>query len=137
MRRIAIIFTVLAVLTLGYLFLISKGASQAPTETRSSYLYFWSETCPHCKKVSEFLDTWPHTAQIPMDKKEVSKSRENSEVLVKEAAKCNISEEGLGVPFLVTPEGKCLEGDEPIINHFKSLYPESSGAATPSATTTP
>ena len=34
---------------------------------------------------------------------------------------CEIKSSEMGVPFLVTPEGKCFAGDQSIIEHFKNL----------------
>jgi glutaredoxin len=86
----------------------------------SGYEYYWSTTCPHCAKVQEFMDSWEGTAKISPEKKEIS-SPANSNLLVRRASSCNISVNDIGVPFLFTPEGKCIAGDEPIIEFFKSL----------------
>ena len=88
--------------------------------TRSSYEYYWSTTCPHCAKVQEFMDSWEGTGKISLDKKEIS-SPANSNLLVRRASSCNISVNDVGVPFLFTPEGKCIVGDEPIIEYLKGL----------------
>jgi len=66
------------------------------------------------------MDSWEGTAKISPEKKEIS-SPANSNLLVRRASSCNISVNDIGVPFLFTPEGKCIAGDEPIIEFFKSL----------------
>lgn len=86
----------------------------------SGYEYYWSKTCPHCAKVQEFLDSWENKDKISLEKKEIA-SPVNSNMLVKRASSCNISPTEVGVPFLFTPEGKCIVGDEPIIEYLKSL----------------
>lgn len=94
----------------------SKNALGLP----SGYEYYWSTTCPHCVKVQEFMDSWEGTAKISLEKKETS-SPANSNLLVRRASACNISLNDVGVPFLFTPEGKCIVGDEPIIEFFRGL----------------
>ena len=37
------------------------------------------------------------------------------------AKNCNIIRTEMGVPLLVKPNGTCLTGDQPIIEHYKSL----------------
>ncbi|KKU63741.1 MAG: hypothetical protein UX88_C0023G0018 [Candidatus Woesebacteria bacterium GW2011_GWC2_47_16] len=94
----------------------SKNALGLP----SGYEYYWSTTCPHCAKVQEFIDSWEGTAKISLEKKEIN-SPANSNLLVRRASSCNISVNDVGVPFLFTPEGKCILGDEPIIEYLKGL----------------
>ena len=50
-----------------------KSSSSSP-EAQSApekYEYFWSETCPHCTNVAEFLNGWEGKDNIQMDKFEV------------------------------------------------------------------
>lgn len=87
----------------------------------TNYEYFWGDGCPHCAKVSEFLDSWDKKDKINIEKFEVWKSKENSDMMLSRAAYCGIKPSQVGVPLLFTPEGKCLTGDADVINFFKSL----------------
>ncbi len=87
----------------------------------TGYEYFWGDGCPHCTVVEEFLSTWDGRDKIKIEKKEVWKNTANSRVLGARAASCNIPQNELGVPLLVTPEGQCIVGDQPIIEHLKNL----------------
>jgi hypothetical protein len=71
--------------------------------------------------VEEFFSTWEGKDKVSIDKKEVWKNRENATLMRQRASSCNIPLDSLGVPFLFTPEGRCIEGDEAIIEHFKGL----------------
>lgn len=108
------------------LLLIGTGVFFAARQAKNSlglpsgYEYYWSTTCPHCANVQEFMDSWEGKDKISLEKKEVS-SPANSNLLVKRASSCNVSVNDVGVPFLFTPEGKCIVGDEQIIEFFKSL----------------
>lgn len=87
----------------------------------SSPEYFWSSTCPHCAKVQEFLDSWDKKDKLQLDKKQVDNNYANSTLLAKRARSCGLPQDQIGVPFLFTTEGKCIAGDEPIIEYFKGL----------------
>ena len=104
----------------GGVFLFSKNpASDILRPT--SYEYFWGDGCPHCANVQAFFDTWDKKDQIDILKLEVWSNPANARLMRERAKNCEINPSGMGVPFLVTPEGKCLTGDESIIDHFKSL----------------
>lgn len=136
MKRLPVIIIVIILLGLGYILLLSKlsNGSETVVSNPNAILYFWSETCPHCENVAAFLESYPEKDKIILDKKEVSKDRGNANLLAKESANCNIPADQMGVPLLITKEGKCLTGDTPIIDYFKSLFPESAESATISAT---
>ena len=85
------------------------------------YEYYWGDGCPHCKLVEEFYTKWENKDKINLKKFEVWNNTKNAEIMQERAKKCSIDRNQLGVPLLVTPDGKCLIGDEPIINHYKSL----------------
>jgi glutaredoxin-related protein len=104
----------------GSVFLGGNSSSSTPT-LPTSYEYFWGEGCPHCANVEEFFSAWEGKDKVSVDKKEVSKNRQNALLMRERAAYCNLPSDNLGVPFLFTPEGKCITGDEPIIEYFKGL----------------
>lgn len=133
MKPKPIIIVIVILVLIGYLFLLSKSSNGSETSASNpnEMLYFWSLTCPHCKNVEAFLASFPKRDLIILDKKEISQNSENANLLTKQSATCNIPADQVGVPLLVTKEGKCLTGDTPVIDYFKSLFPESTPSATP------
>lgn len=106
----------------GGVFLFSKKTPKSsPLPLPSSYEYFWGDGCPHCAVVEEFFSIWEGQDKIVIDKKEVWASAANAKILQERATFCGIRPSEVGVPFLFTPEGKCLSGNEPIIDFFKNL----------------
>ena len=104
---------------------IPKELTVAP----QNYEYYWSETCPHCTNVEEFLEGWEkdlpaQAGKIQMDKFEVNESVKNAQKFIARGTYCKIPRSKLGVPLLITPEGKCLTGDTSIIEYFKGLVLE-------------
>ena len=91
------------------------------TPPPSSYEYFWGDGCPHCAVVEEFFQSWGGKDKVQIDKKEVWSNRANATLMRERAQYCGIPLGSLGVPMLFTPEGKCFNGDEPIINFFKEM----------------
>jgi len=115
----------IALLVGGILFLSPRAENkpQVESETTTAYEYYWGNGCTHCQKVAEFFDTWDKKDKIVIDKKEVFGNQVNQLLLAKRAQSCGINQNQIGVPFLYTPDGKCLTGDQPIIEFFQSLNP--------------
>ena len=116
-------------LLLGTLIIILGGlrffSKEKPTEDSlplpTSFEYFWGDGCPHCTVVEEFYSTWEERDKLNINKMEVWANPEYAKVLQQRAEYCGIRPSEIGVPFLFTPDGKCLSGDEPIIDYFKNL----------------
>lgn len=97
-------------------------AEKPTTACEKTYELYWGEGCPHCKNVDDFLNTWEKSSEVKIEKLEVQKNKENSDKMIKRANECKLdTSKGLSVPFLYTPDEKCIVGDTPIIDHFKSL----------------
>lgn len=112
----------LAVIVSGvFLFSRPQNATPSPAPDTNAYLYFWGDGCPHCKVVDDFLETWEGKDKINLQKFEVWYNKGNAALMAEKAKACDIQLSDMGVPFMVTPDGKCLSGDTPIIDFFKSL----------------
>lgn len=96
-------------------------ASPSAQDIAGTFEYFWGNTCPHCKNVADFLETWALKDKIKIDKKEVYDNQDNAKSLVERAVACKIPKDQIPVPFLVTQDGKCILGDQPIIEYFKKI----------------
>ncbi len=117
------IFVILAtiIIIIGGAFFLSRGSSKTALSLPQNYELFTSETCPHCKNVADFLNSWEKRDQIKIDKLGIDSNQTNVSTLTSRAIYCKLPTNQIGVPFLFTPEGKCISGDEPIINFLKSL----------------
>ena len=116
---ITIIVTLLIIV--GGIFLFSKDGENQTSPLPSSYEYFWGDGCSHCANVQAFFDSWDKKDKIQVDKKEVWNNKQNALLMRERANYCHLSQNSLAVPFLFTPQGQCITGDEPIINFFKDL----------------
>lgn len=101
--------------------LTAEVASPSAQDITGTYEYFWGNTCPHCKNVAAFMETWSLKDKIKIDKKEVYDNADNARLLGKRAIACKIPQDQIPVPFLVTPSDKCIIGDQPIIEYFKKI----------------
>lgn len=81
-------------------------------------VFYYGNTCPHCSDVEEWMEENKIEEKIKIIKKEVYDNQANSLELVEVAKKCGLSTNGIGVPFLYTPEGKCLIGTPDIIAYL-------------------
>lgn len=125
---------------IGGVFLFSKDndansdlASTSTLPAPSTYEYYWSETCPHCKKVAEFRETWENNDKLQMEEYEIDNSADNRRRFIERGNFCKIDRRQMGVPLLITPEGVCYTGDVVIIDYFKNMKFDQE----PSTTTTP
>ena len=116
---IAIVATII-ILT-GGVYLFSRGSKPPIVPPVSGYEYYWGNGCPHCEVVDEFFETWEGKDKVTIEKREVWYNKTNAGIMQTRADVCGIARSDLAVPLLVTPEAKCIEGDEPIINFFKGL----------------
>lgn len=125
MNKFGIIAIVVTILILGGgAYFLTKPAKpiDIPQREANVYEYFWGNGCPHCKVVQDFLDTWDKKDTIKLTKYEVWYDKANAKIMEARYNSCLEKPQGqMAVPFMITPDGKCLVGDEPIINLFKSL----------------
>ena len=109
------------IILIGGIYLFSRNSSEGAYKKPETPEYFWSETCPHCKNVADFIETWEGKDKFQMNKIEVNSSNENSIRFYQVGSFCKIPRNNLGVPLLVNTDGKCLQGDEPIIQFLQEL----------------
>jgi len=84
-------------------------------------ILFYSNSCPHCKIVEQYMGENNIQAKSGIVLKEVSGDKSAAQDLVAKAAKCNISQSDLGVPLLWN-DGKCFVGDKDIVAFFGEQY---------------
>ena len=119
---IAVGLTLLVLLGGIFLFSGKKEVSPEPAPaTPTAHEYFWGDGCPHCANVDEFFATWEGKDRVEIKKMEVWYNKTNALLYNQRADACQIPKDQRGVPLLYTLDGKCLTGDEPIINFFSEM----------------
>jgi len=79
-------------------------------------------TCPHCKNVEEWLkNNQSIEEKAGLVIKEVYYNPNNNKELLQRASECSIEKDKVFVPFLYD-QGKCLVGDQPIIDYLGSKF---------------
>jgi hypothetical protein len=123
-KTITIVVVVVAVIALGIGLWVWSSKSngnktnETPKSSGGELTLFYSTSCPHCKKVEQFIAENKVEEKIKISQLEVSGSQNNAQKFFEAAKVCGISQENAGVPMLLN-EGKCLQGDADIINFFK------------------
>lgn len=110
---------------LGFFFLNKQGnnpESKKEISLEQTILYY-GDTCPHCLIVNKFLEENKIREKVSFEHLEVYRNKDNARLLGESAKKCGIDEKQIGVPLLWS-EGKCLVGDEDIIDFFKEKIAE-------------
>lgn len=132
-KTIAIFGTIIIFLVVGGAYLLTSGKpqisganteqAQATVEDENSqdYEYYWGDGCPHCAVVDEFFDSWENYDRANITKYETWKNPSNAARMKSRANECGIPANEVGVPLLYAPEGKCVIGDQPIIDLFQNL----------------
>ena len=118
---VAVGLTLLVLLGGIFLFSGKKEVSPEPAPVATSLEYFWGDGCPHCAIVEEFFSTWEGKDKVEIKKLEVWYNKTNALLYNQRADACQIPKDQRGVPLLYTLDGKCLTGDEPIINFFSEM----------------
>lgn len=125
MNKVGIFIGIITVAIIGagvYFTTKPKKPIELPEYNSLEINYFWGNGCPHCAVVNDFFDSWEGKDKVKVNKYEVWYNKENQELMTQKAESvCNIPQNKLAVPLLITPEGKCLNGDESIIKYYKSL----------------
>ena len=83
-----------------------------------SFTYFYGITCPHCKRVGEWLEKNKVAKKVKFVKREVYYNKENQALMSQAAALCKLDPAQTGVPFLYD-NGKCFIGEIEVIERFK------------------
>lgn len=86
---------------------------------RNSYankmVLFYSESCPHCRKVEEFMTANNVMSQLPLMQEQVENNIPDVTALAK---RCNLDLSRLQIPLLWTGQ-QCIVGDKSVIDYFK------------------
>jgi len=83
-------------------------------------IFFYGNTCPHCDDVEDWMEENKIEEKIEIVKKEVYDNNPNALELSKAAESCGMDISSIGVPFLYTPEGKCLIGTPDIVSYLSN-----------------
>jgi len=86
--------------------------------TSNTPIFFYGNTCPHCKDVEEWMDDNNIEEKITIIKKEVYDNPAHSLELTEVAKSCGLRTNSIGVPFLYTLEKERLIGTPDIIDYL-------------------
>lgn len=98
----------------------SYKAGSSTVTNNQDLILFYGDTCTHCLKVEEFLNSSGDLAtRLNLTRKEVFNDAGNQKELVKKAKICGLDTTSVGVPFLWN-KGVCLVGLDEVLNFFKN-----------------
>ena len=96
----------------------NQNISETLAISEKTSIFFYGNTCPHCEDVEEWMKENKIEEKIEIVKKEVYDDNANALELSRAAKSCGMDASSIGVPFLYTPEGKCLVGTPDIISYL-------------------
>ena len=112
----AIAAVVIAGLFIIYLNVTGKAVYTPGNET----IFYYGESCAHCKIVKEFMNENNITSKIPMMMKESFSNEINGKELIAAGNYCKLPKQDIGAVPLLYVEGKCYLGDADIIDYLKN-----------------
>ena len=113
-----IIWLVIAVIIIsGLTWALAKNQHVAVDNNKP--ILFYSNSCPHCRNVEQYIAENNITSRYDFDQKEITTDQNNIALLIKKAQICGEDVNTLGVPLLFD-NGKCYSGDKEIINYLAS-----------------
>jgi len=107
----------LSILVIALLFI--AGLVAVLIKKQPAQILFYSDSCPHCKIVEQYIKDNNVKNYLVFQELEVSSNPANAQLLVKKAGECGLPSEGLGVPFFYDGSN-CFSGDQDIIKYFSS-----------------
>jgi hypothetical protein len=120
-KKTILIAIIAIVILIGITFFVlkNKTSQNANGTSGNEMIFFYGESCPHCKNVEKFLaDNKSVEEKVKFDKKEVWSNKDNQNILLEKAKICGLDQNNIGVP-LFWDGSKCIEGDVDIINLLK------------------
>jgi glutaredoxin len=109
------------IIIIGGVIFFSRNSSTPSFPLPANLVLYAGEGCPHCRTVEDFLASWDKKETIKIEQKEVWYDKTNAAEIKARYEFCQTPETERGVPLLFTPDGKCLGGDQPIIDYLKNL----------------
>jgi len=123
-KKIFIIGGVALVLILGFIFSRRKGeeASVAGVSSEGSIILYTTEICPHCRVVENWLaENEEIKKKSGLTEKDANSAGIADEMIAK-MKECNLdASQGIRVPLL-SDNGECFLGDQPIIDYLFQKY---------------
>jgi glutaredoxin len=91
-------------------------------DNNAKIILYYSNQCPHCKNLEQWIEVNKIEDKIAFPKKEVHDDQNNANELLEKAAACQIPDDSIGVPFLWDGENgdKCIMGDSDIISFLEN-----------------
>jgi glutaredoxin len=99
--------------------------SPAKQQLTSNITLFYSNDCPHCVKVENYIQENNIQDKVSFVPKNIDQNTANVKELQEKARLCGLADGSLGVPFLWDGQNNiCLMGDEDIIDFFEQKIAE-------------
>ena len=99
--------------------LIISGLVVVLIKSQPTQILFYSDSCPHCQIVEQYIKDNNVKNYLVFQELEVSNNPANAQLLTKKADGCGLDTNTLQIPFFFDGSN-CLIGDQNIINYFSS-----------------
>lgn len=116
MKKYKSLFIILGVI--GVLVILSLSGRFLNKDSTSNMIFFYGDTCPHCKDVEEYIIKNNVKAKLNFKEMEVYNNRGNAALLTAKARACKLdTTQGVPVPFFFDGQN-CYVGSDKIEEFF-------------------
>lgn len=115
---LSIFLAIIIILGIWYFFFRNNQVTGDNGNSQTQQILFTREDCSHCQNVKKYITDNKVDEKISFQVLDAQTSSANADLLLKKAVACGIKTDQIGVP-LYWNNGKCLVGDQEIIDYFK------------------
>lgn len=115
---LSIFLAIIIILGIWYFFFRNNQVTGDNGNSQTQQILFTREDCSHCQNVKKYIADNKVDEKISFQVLDAQTSSANADLLLKKAVACGIKTDQIGVP-LYWNNGKCLVGDQEIIDYFK------------------
>ncbi len=113
-------FAIAAVVIAGLFIVYLNTTGKAVYTPGNETIFFYGDSCAHCKIVEEFMAENNITSKIPIIMKESFSNETNAKELINTGNYCKLPKENIGAVPLLYADGQCYLGDVDIIDYLKN-----------------
>lgn len=117
-KNYLVIIVVLFIAVVVVFFVMKHKKTPTTIAPYNGMILYYSDQCPHCKLVKQYIDQNEIHQKVTFIEKEVLNNQKNANELVNHALFCEIPSNNIQIPLLWTGSS-CIVGDAAVINYLK------------------
>jgi glutaredoxin-related protein len=114
------ILLIAVVIAAFFVFFYLKNSKTSDITGNENAILFYGKECPHCQIIEDYINKNGIAEKVKFVQAEIFHNSNNQKIFVEKNKLCGITDEKeMGVPMLWA-DGKCLSGQDKVIEYFQS-----------------